>query len=892
MKKNEFKKSIEKSWKFINQKKVLNTLVIVLLLTSIILGTYIRTQNLDLLKDQTTEEYIPLALDPFYFLRLAETIQEQGSLEGVDEMRYPSAQLRFGLEILPESVVYIHKFVSFFNSNLSLQYIDVLQPVIFFILSLISFFFLTFKLTKSKITALIASIFLIFIPSYLYRTMAGFSDHESIGMFGFFLALLIYTYSLDYLNKKKYYYAIIGGFLTGLATAFTLMAWGGVVKFLFLIIPVSFFAIYLLKLKKENFNKGFNYLIFYFVWNLSWFLFALMRGYSLETLINQYFLFSIGIINSFVLGFLIVDLIFMKYLDKIKIIKGKEKYRILYSISFIAVLGLLFIIITGNFSSTIGGVLEQIINPFAQGRTGVTVAENKQPFLTDWISQIGSVFFWVFFVGLLILGIEIGKKIKKQKIIFGLVWILLITGVLFSRISSASILNGTNFLSRAFYLLSIFVFVGYVIWLYFNKKLKIRKELVILFVWTLISLIATKSAIRLLFLVTPLTCIIAGYGIVKSIEYTKGKKDELTKVFVILLAILVVTGGLVGLKNFATNSYYQAQGTGPSAGAQWQNAMQWVRDNTDKGDIFVHWWDYGYWLQYLGERPTITDGGHPIGFWDHLIGRYILTTPNPNTALSFMKTHNVSYLLIDPTDLGKYAAYSSIASDDSNVDRLDSIPVLSLDESQTKETSEKLVRVYTGGYYTNEDLIYQGEKGQIFLPSQKTALIGVILESQTQKGTIDQPEAVFVYNNQQTRIPIRYLYYGEEMYDFGKGLNATIRVVPRVIFSNSGTSINKFGSIAYLSPKVSQGLFAKLYLMNDPFNEYPSLDLAHSEDDPLVKQLKMFNSDLNTDFVVYNGFRGPIKVWKVNYPEEIVANEEFLRTNGNYAEFDNLTFTK
>ena len=31
-------------------------------------------------------------------------------------------------------------------------------------------------------------------------------------------------------------------------------------------------------------------------------------------------------------------------------------------------------------------------------------------------------------------------------------------------------------------------------------------------------------------------------------------------------------------------------------------------------------------------------------FWDHLIGRYLLTTPNPETALSFMKAQNVSYL--------------------------------------------------------------------------------------------------------------------------------------------------------------------------------------------------------------------------------------------------------
>jgi len=38
--------------------------------------------------------------------------------------------------------------------------------------------------------------------------------------------------------------------------------------------------------------------------------------------------------------------------------------------------------------------------------------------------------------------------------------------------------------------------------------------------------------------------------------------------------------------------------------------MSWVRENTNPGEVFVHWWDYGYWVEYLGERPTLADGGH------------------------------------------------------------------------------------------------------------------------------------------------------------------------------------------------------------------------------------------------------------------------------------------
>ena len=32
--------------------------------------------------------------------------------------------------------------------------------------------------------------------------------------------------------------------------------------------------------------------------------------------------------------------------------------------------------------------------------------------------------------------------------------------------------------------------------------------------------------------------------------------------------------------------------------------MSWVRENTPEESIFVHWWDYGYWVQYGFGKPT------------------------------------------------------------------------------------------------------------------------------------------------------------------------------------------------------------------------------------------------------------------------------------------------
>ena len=155
------------------------------------------------LKDATTGKYIPLALDPFYFLRIAETISEQGELPAYDAMRAPSIHVGFSNQIMPQAVIFLREIASIFDKDVTLQFIDVISPVIFFALALVVFFFLIYVLTKSKTTALLSSAFLAIIPAYLYRTLAGFSDHESIGMLAFFLTLLCYGLALKFLDKAK-----------------------------------------------------------------------------------------------------------------------------------------------------------------------------------------------------------------------------------------------------------------------------------------------------------------------------------------------------------------------------------------------------------------------------------------------------------------------------------------------------------------------------------------------------------------------------------------------------------------------------------------------------------------------------------------------------------------
>jgi asparagine N-glycosylation enzyme membrane subunit Stt3 len=890
MEKARLKENFEKSIKFLTQKKVLNIIVLVLFLVLLVGSSYVRLQNLSLLKDTTTDEYIPLALDPFYFLRLAETLLENGEYPEYDNMRYPSLKVGFHREILPQTIVLMYKILNTINSDLSIQFVNVISPVIFFALSLIVFFFLVYFLTNSKITALISSAFLGFIPLFLYRTMAGFSDHEAIGILGFFLAMLSYTISLKFLNKnlKK---TIGFGILTGLFTAFTLASWGGIVGFLYIIIPLSFGIIWFVKSQKsENKKELFNYVIFY----LSWFVFSLLIsvlfGYELKYTLQGFILTVNGIISLFILGLVIVDYVLIHYKKKIK---KFYNLRIIWSLIITIILGFIILFILGqNPFEMIIGILEKLLTPFGTERIALTVAENKQPFLTDWINQSGKTFFWLFYLGMIFIGFNFSKGIKKHKnkISFIVIWIIMISGVLFSRISSSSILNGENFISKSIYFLCMLVFVVYSIWLYFNDELTIKNELSIIMSWTFITLIAARGAIRMFFITAPLMCFIGGYAVLNLYNYFKKNKEDLAKKLLLLGFVLSLLIVVFNIWYFANSVSMQAKYTSPSANEQWQSAMQWVRNNTMQGEIFVHWWDYGYWVEYLGQRPSVTDGGHANGFWDHLIGRYVLTTPNPETALSFMKAHNVSYLLIDPTDIGKYPAYSSIGNDEEDNDRYSFILPMLLVPEQTIETRNSTTRIYQGGGIPlDKDIVYKDGEKTIFLPEEKAFIIGIMVET-TDIG-FKKPYAIFIYNQNQIRIPLRYIYYDKQIYDFKEGINATVIIMPSLIQSNQGgVQTQNMGAVLYLSPKNMNSLFSEVYLMDNAFGNYDSLELVHSEDD--FTSIFVGMQKINSDFVYYNGVRGPIKIWKFKGDDNIIARDEFLRESGDYGEFDDLEFVK
>ena len=52
-------------------------------------------------------------------------------------------------------------------------------------------------------------------------------------------------------------------------------------------------------------------------------------------------------------------------------------------------------------------------------------------------------------------------------------------------------------------------------------------------------------------------------------------------------------------------------------------------------------------------------------------------------------------------------------------------------------------------------------------------------------------------------------------------------------------------------------------------------DLVHTEDNLIAADLKKQGINVG-DFVYYQGFQGPIKIWDISYPSDIKLNESYL----------------
>lgn len=575
----------------------------------------------------------------------------------------------------------------------------------------------------------------------------------------------------------------------------------------------------------------------------------------------------------------------------------------------------------------------------------IRVSQNT---INSW-SQI-PLFFWLFFIGSIALFYSLMKKFPTQeRAILTIGYVVFLFGLIFSRYRpEIAYLNGTSNISLFIYAFSFFTLTfvlgrsGIVkggksslyykfaaaslfllfVWILFERDstffmiltglsllcfgalacIGIAREeryreispgAVMIFAFFFLSIISARGAVRLIMVLgIPASIIVAYFAVVGIVKLLKIRGN--VRIIAIILVILIAIATFFSAFSFYAGSKGQAQASVPYAYTfQWQKAMGWVRDNTPQNAVFGHWWDYGYWLQSIGERATVLDGGNAIPYWNHLMGRYALTAPDKEEreALNYLYSHNATHFLIDSSDIGKYTAFSSIGSD-LNFDRRSWIQSMTRSPTDKTEVKNGTRVVYYPGSQkyqsiipTDVDIFYtengtNGTGKTVSLLSDRSGVIGVSIEIDASGNINGQPQGIFFYRvkdqQKEESFPLRYAYFNHSLHDFGSGIDAGVFFMNNLQAQGQSIGFEKDGALLYLSPKTVHSQLARLYLYNEGNDPY--FKLVYSQDSPVVEQIKPQAKDIDLgDIVFYGGVQGPIRIWEINYPEDIQVNSTYLQ---------------
>ena len=561
------------------------------------------------------------AIDPFYIYRISEFVVENNfQMPANDYFRhYPFGVPPSGQTPLPFFLpAYMFAIIGPL-SGLDFFHFALLYPAIMGALASLVMFFIGRELFDNK-TGVLAAFFLATVPAFITRTSAGFFDKEATAGL---IMLLVFFFFIRAYKKDSWKSGILGG----ISMFLLIQTWAGGMQYISMLMPLLLMVILLL-------NKD--------VWRISKAYIPLLAG----TLLSLVMPYHPAVISLSVYGTIPIFSVFLFIrlgVEKFKLIK--EKY-LNYVIPAILVVGFVGVLFASMFADVGISYLNEMIHILTLQRNVIfsTVAEANPG---DWNVIVG-----------------VTKAIHGARavpLLSGLVDLLSITTFMI-----LGIVTGAAFLFLNFY--NVYIK---------KSETRINFMLMLMLMWVISSIWAVFGFIRLLFLLGPAVSIVAAYFIKNVIDFASNigpmkKEGMMEKIsdavhrvpswkrkinyVSVPLAIFIA---LVVAMNFA-NAYTYGNGLGPSFHQGWGQAMDYLATQTPEDSNIISWWDFGYWFQTKGKRPTLTDGGwgkrDEVAWW---------FTANTNNWTDFepwlIDKYGIDYILMDYTLPGKYGAISKIA---------------------------------------------------------------------------------------------------------------------------------------------------------------------------------------------------------------------------------------
>ena len=231
--------------------------------------------------------------------------------------------------------------------------------------------------------------------------------------------------------------------------------------------------------------------------------------------------------------------------------------------------------------------------------------------------------------------------------------------------------HATTTIDISFFFFSILmVFAGIGAWLLFQKKVnrsfKIKGEMAAFaLIIGFLGIYFSSAFVRLEVFGAISVIILSSIGV--SILISKILKEEhkptsvVTKIsfLAIIVALLVVPMAYPEKLNW-TNSNSGTPISILNSGTHfdistndWSDAMQWLKENTPEDAVIAAWWDYGYWINTLGERKTLADNSTLVDWQIRKLASMFMSTPDHAWQIltSDAETDVSSYYVSLPDDI-------------------------------------------------------------------------------------------------------------------------------------------------------------------------------------------------------------------------------------------------
>lgn len=597
------------------------------------------------------------ANDAFLYYSQSETILTDGKLPKVDQRRWVPTGRDLGQTFsgYAYALAYAYSTIKLFLPNVTRYQVLLVMPTLCFLLGMMGlciFLYIRFGFT----TAAIAGILLTFMPGSIERSAAGFSDRDAWCLMLGTLAVTAYLWKENITRKWNRY---IFTCLSGLFVCLGGVSWEGFGVFVLTIVVIEIWR-FLTTDTEEHISE-------YLLWVLSF--------------IPTLYLFSPPYQSgsgwtTHASAFLLVPPIVMLLLRTIRYFLTRAQHPFAKGLTEkMSTRGISLVLCAICILSGIAYIVfvwdtfAQSILPFSSEAVIGTVLELLSPTDIFWYGRYGHVLLvasTTLTCGCLIYW---GKKAIPLAI-------------------AITVFTATTFLRQYLYhlispVICEYLFYGAVAFTPIaamgTATLRTQKDseeltYIALAFWLMLWTGLARDAQRYDFFIgIPLACF-AAVGIqngttqitkhlMKKIKTPINRKKHDTihawtktaiTIAVILMILLWEPPGNTHLPPLTHRGYQikvTQQNVYPGKDTPMAKACRWIKQHRSADNVFAAPWSYGHMLNVLGGVKTIIDPDHFILRRIHQYQEHVITATTEREALEFLKTHNVTHILMSEQDV-------------------------------------------------------------------------------------------------------------------------------------------------------------------------------------------------------------------------------------------------